>query len=137
MTGVRFGTSLTYLTLYVAAVPARAPGGGPGQRPGDVLAVAVGVAALWMLRGTTRDQVNLDLLLLFLGTGMVNLALGNDLGTSSLFALAEPGPGLRRAAAGHRAGSRSEPFTGEVLLRHQHQPSAALRRAELRDRGTG
>jgi signal transduction histidine kinase len=112
MTGVRFGTSLTYLTVYVAAVAL----GRLAVIPGSGLAMfwpAAGVAALWMLRGTTRDQVTLDALLLFLGTGMVTLAVGTDAASSALFALANLLMGfvVRLVVAGFQR----RPVTSDVL----------------------
>jgi signal transduction histidine kinase len=87
MSGVRFGTSLTYLGVYVAAFLL----GRLATIPGSGLAMfwpAAGVAALWLLRGTTRDQVFLDALLLFLTTAVLNLAVGGGLVTTVMFALA-------------------------------------------------
>ena len=87
MAGVRFGTSLTYLGVYVLAVLV----GRSVVPAGTGLALfwpAAGVAALWMLRGRTRDQVTLDALLLFLGTTATNLALDVDLVPALLFGLA-------------------------------------------------
>ncbi len=87
MGGVRFGTSLTYLGVYVAAFLL----GRMSIIPGSGLAMfwpVAGIAVLWLLRGTTRDQVSLDALLLFLGTTLLILVFGNGLVAAVIFALA-------------------------------------------------
>ena len=87
MGGVRFGTSLTYLGVYVAAFLL----GRLTTIPGSGLAMfwpVAGVSALWLLRGTTRDQVSLDALLLFLGSTLLVLGFGNGPVTSVMFAVA-------------------------------------------------
>ena len=100
MTGVRFGTSLTYLAAYVAAFLL----GRLVIIPGSGLAMfwpAAGVAALWMLRGRTRDQVTLDALLLFLTTAVVNLLFQAEPLPTALWAVANlvQGYAVRQVAA--------------------------------------
>jgi signal transduction histidine kinase/integral membrane sensor domain MASE1 len=100
MTGVRFGTSLTYLAAYVAAFLL----GRLVIIPGSGLAMfwpAAGVSALWMLRGRTRDQVTLDALLLFLTTAVINLVFDTEPLPTALWALANliQGFAVRQVAA--------------------------------------
>jgi signal transduction histidine kinase len=87
MGGVRFGTSLTYLGVYVAAFLL----GRLTTITGSGLAMfwpVAGVAVLWLLRGTTRDQVSLDALLLFLGTTLLVLGFGTGPVAAAIFAAA-------------------------------------------------
>jgi signal transduction histidine kinase len=87
MGGVRFGTSLTYLGVYVAAFLL----GRLTLISDSGLAMfwpVAGVAVLWLLRGTTRDQVSLDALLLFLGTTLLVLGFGNGPVAAAIFGAA-------------------------------------------------
>ncbi len=112
MAGVRFGTSLTYLAVYVAAFLL----GRVVVIPGTGLAMfwpAAGVAVLWMLRGKTRDQVTLDALLLVLSTCVVNLVVDIEPFPTILFALANLVQGFVVRVVAARF--ENKPVTGELL----------------------
>ena len=90
---VRFGATLGYLLLFLAAVVL----GRTAVLEGTGLALcwpAAGVAAIWMLRGTTRRQVAGDASLLFASATLSFLVIGMTPGAAVLLGVANLLQGL-------------------------------------------
>jgi signal transduction histidine kinase len=108
---VRIYTPLGYLAVYLGAIVL----GRLTIVEGSGLALfwpAAGIAALWMLRGTTKPQVVLDATLLFVSTTVLFLLLDVALGRAVLFGTANLVQGFAVRAVLARLKGR--PQTGPV-----------------------
>ena len=110
---VRLYAPLGYLTAYLAAAAL----GRLTVVDGSGLALfwpAAGIAALWMLRGTTKRQLGLDAGLLLVGTTCLFLVLGVKPDTAALFGIANLVQGFGVRVVLTRL--RQQPLVGPITL---------------------
>jgi len=111
---VRIYAPVVYLCAYLAAIVL----GRLAVLEASGLALfwpAAGVAALWMLRGTTTRQVALDAVLLFVSTALMHFLLGVDPLASTALAAANTAQGL--VVRGLRSWWRGLRFLGPLAPR--------------------
>jgi signal transduction histidine kinase/PAS domain-containing protein len=90
---VRIRVPLGYLVAYLVAVMLERLALSAGTAEAFFWPAA-GVAALWLLSGRTRGQVLLDAVLLVLGTTVLDVLLGADLGVAVLLGLSNLAVGV-------------------------------------------